>query len=249
MNIDISDSKKINVDFENLALLYKHYKEFLLPVGVILVSILVIIYVIFPQIQQYFNSQNLVKAEQLKLDTLRNNYSLLTSSDDATITADLNTLSLALPSQKDFAGIIDAISYVSAKTGVTVGNFEFSLGNLSASNFGGTVYPSTKTDLSLEGSAKNIVNFTHEIVKTMPVAEVTAVNITGGTGSLTILFYYKPFPSQNISDQTQIVPLSAKQVSLMKDISSWNSVGAAGLPVIPGTTATSSAGTSATSPF
>ena len=183
MNIDISDSKKINVDFENLALLYKHYKEFLLPVGVILVSILVIIYVIFPQIQQYFNSQNLVKAEQLKLDTLRNNYSLLTSSDDATITADLNTLSLALPSQKDFAGIIDAISYVSAKTGVTVGNFEFSLGNLSASNFGGTVYPSTKIDLSLEGSAKNIVNFTHEIVKTMPVAEVTAVNITGGTGS------------------------------------------------------------------
>jgi len=160
----------------------------------------------------------------------------------------LNTLSLALPAEKDFAGIIDAISYVSAKTGVTVGNFEFSLGNLSASNFGGTAYPSTKIDLSLKGNAKNIANFTHEIIKTMPIAEVTAINIAGGTGSLTILFYYKPFPSQNISDQTQIAPLSAKQLSLMKEISSWNSVGQAGMPVIPSVPATSSAGVSG-SPF
>jgi hypothetical protein len=244
MNIPISGSKKINVDFENLALLYKHYKEFLLPVGVILVSILVIIYVIFPQIQQYFNSQDLVKVEQQKLDTLRNNYSLLTSLNDTTIASDLSSLSFALPSQKDFAGIIDAISYVSAKTGVAVGNFEFSLGNLSASKFGGTVYPSTKIDLSLKGNAKNIADFTHEIVKTMPIAEVTAVNIAGGTGSLTILFYYKPFPPQNISDQTKIAPLSTKQISLMKEISSWNSVGQVGLPVVSATPATSSAGVS-----
>ena len=249
MNTNINASRKINIDFENLLALYKHYKEFLLPVGVILASTLVIIYVVFPQIQQYFNSQNLVKAEQQKLDALRNSYNLLTSLDDATITSELKTLSLALPAQKDFAGIIDAISYVSAKTGVAVGNFEFSLGNLSASNFGGTAYPSTKIDISLKGNTKNIENFAHEIIKTMPIAEVTGLNINGGTGSLTILFYYKPFPSQNISDQVQIVPLSAKQNSLIKEASSWNSVGQIDLPVLPATSATSSAGTSSGSPF
>ena len=36
-----------------------------------MVSILDIIYLIFPQIQQYFSSQNLVKAEQQKLDMLK----------------------------------------------------------------------------------------------------------------------------------------------------------------------------------
>jgi len=248
MNLNISGSKKINVDFENLTILYKHYKDFLLPFGVIVISVLVIVYVIFPQIQQYFNSQDLVKAEQQKLDALRNNYSLLTSLDDATIASDLSSLSFALPAEKDFAGIIDAISYVSAKTGVTVGNFEFSLGNLSTSNFGGTAYPSTKIDLNLKGNTKNIADFTHEIIKTMPIAEVTAINISGGAGSLTILFYYKPFPSQNISDQTRITPLSVKQLSLMKEISSWNSVGQIGLPVSSAVPATSSAEISG-SPF
>ena len=74
MNTNINASRKINIDFENLLALYKHYKEFLLPVGVILASTLVIIYVVFPQIQQYFNSQDLIKAEQQKLDALRNSY-------------------------------------------------------------------------------------------------------------------------------------------------------------------------------
>jgi hypothetical protein len=248
MSVNINTSRKINIDFENLLVLYKHYKEFLLPIGVILASILVIIYIVFPQIQQYFNSQDLIKAEQQKLDALNNNYNLLTSLNDATIALDLQTLSFTLPAQKDFAGIIDAISYVSAKTGVEVGNFEFSLGDLSASNFGGTAYPSTKIEISLKGDAKNIVDFAQEIVKTMPIAEVTAINISGGTGSLTILFYYKPFPAQAVSTQTQIVPLSASQLSLIKEVSSWNSVGQTGLSSLPTTPATSSAVNSG-SPF
>src|ERR1035437_5500575 len=85
MNTSISGPGKINIDLENLMVLYKHYKEFLLPIGVIIASILVIFYIVFPQIQQYFTSQNSVKAEQQKLTTLKNNYSLLTSLSDGTI--------------------------------------------------------------------------------------------------------------------------------------------------------------------
>jgi Tfp pilus assembly protein PilO len=236
--------KKTNIDLENLKVLYRHYKEFLLPVGVILVSILVIIYVIFPQIQQYFSSQSAVQAEQQKLDTFRSNYNLLISLNDATIASDLNILSSALPSQKDFAGIIDAISYVSAKTGVSVGNFEFSLGNLSASNFGGTAYPSTKINISLRGDAKSIARFVEEVAKTMPIAEVTSINIADNTGSMTILFYYKPFPVQNVSDSVSIAPLSASQQTLIKTISSWNSTSQAEMLSLPNVTATSSASTS-----
>jgi len=249
MNININGSKKTNLDFQNLVVLYQHYKEFLLPLGVIVVSILVILYIVFPQIQQYSDSKNLVKAEQQKLNTLNNNYTLLTSLDDATITSDLNTLSLALPPQKDFAGIIDAISYVSAKTGVAVGNFQFSLGDLSSSNFGGTAYPSTKIDLTITGSTQNLANFAHEIIKTKPVAEVSSINISGGTGSLTILFYYKPFPGQNVSDQVQIMPLSLGQSSLIKEVSTWNSVEQAGLLALPITPAASSSAVNSGSPF
>ena len=247
MNV-INSSTKINLDVENLRILYKHYKGFLLPMGVILISIIVIIYIIFPQIQQYASSQNLVSVEQQKLDMLNANYSVLTSLDDAQIADDFKKLSFVLPPQKDFAGIIDAISYVSAKTGVSVGNFEFSLGNLSAENFSGTAYPSTKIDISLKGDSKNIANFVSEIVKTMPIAEVTSVNISGSVGTLSLLFYYKPFPSQNISDQTQITLLSVSQKSLIKQVSAWNSVAAGDSLVLPINPATASANTTG-SPF
>lgn len=245
---NINDSRKINLDVENIMILYRHYKQFLLPIGVILISILMIIYIIFPQIQQYFNSQTLVNAEQQKLDNLKNNYTLLVSLSDTQTAKNLDTLSAALPAQKDFAGILNAISYVSAKTGVSVGNFEFSLGNLSATNFAGTAYPSTKIDLSLKGNSKNIANFVSEIVKTMPIAEVTSVDISGSTGIVGILFYYKPFPAQNISDQTQISPLSASDETLIKQVSTWNSAGAAGSLGVPTTPATASA-SSTGSPF
>lgn len=248
MNPNLNASGKINIYLDNLMVLYRHNKAFLLPVGVIVVSVLIIIYIIFPQIQQYFNSQSLVNAEQQKLNTLKANYSLLSSLDDVQIDVDLKTLSLGLPGQKDFAGIIDAINYVSAKTGVSVGNFEFSLGNLSATNFAGTAYPSTKIDVSLKGDPKNIANFVQEIVKTMPVAEVSSVNISGNIGSLVILFYYKPFPSQNISDETQVVPLSVSQQALIKQVSSWNSAGGAGSQVFSTNLATPSAN-AAGSPF
>jgi Tfp pilus assembly protein PilO len=249
MNTGTSDSRKINIDFENLVVLYKHYKEFMLPIGVIIVSILVIFYIVFPQIQQYFTSQDSVKAEQQKLTTLKNNYSLLASLSDATIASNLQTLSLALPPQKDFAGIIGAITYLSAKTSVSVGDFEFSLGNLSASNFGGTAYPSTKIDISLRGNTKDIIKFTHEISKSMPIAEVTELDVSGSSGTVTVLFYYKAFPAQNISAQAQIVPLSANQLSLVNDISTWNSIGGLSSPVFSPTQIASSSAAVSGSPF
>lgn len=248
MNV-LDTSGKINLDMDNLRILYKHYKGFLLPIGVILVSILVIIYVITPQIQQYFNSQNSVNTEQQKLNTLNANYNLLNSLNDAQIAANLNILSQALPAQKDFAGIINAVSYVSAKTGVSVGNFEFSLGDLSASTFAGTAYPSTKISISLKGNPKNIANFASEIVKTMPIAEVTSMNVAGNASTLGVLFYYKPFPPQNISNQTQILPLSASDQLLIKQVSAWNSTGAVGSSVLQSNPATASASNSNGSPF
>jgi hypothetical protein len=248
MDININNSRKINLDVENILVLYKHYKDFLLPIGVILVSILVIIYIIFPQVQQYFNSANLLKAEQQKLETLTNNYNFLLLLNDAKTNSDFNLLSSALPPQKDFAGIIDAISYVSAKTGVAVGDFQFSLGNLSTVNFGGTAYPSTKININLEGSPKSIAGFINELSKTVPVAETTIINISNSDGVITVLFYYKPFPSRNISDQTAIVPLSTRDTTLIKEVSAWNFVGQPALALTPSSPASESA-TSSASPF
>jgi hypothetical protein len=122
------------------------------------------------------------------------------------------------------------------------------LGDLSASNFAGTAYPSTKININLKGETKNIANFASEIVKTMPIAEVTSINISQNFGTLAVLFYYKPFPSQNFNDQDTITLLSGSQESLIKQVSAWNSAALGASSMVPAVTATASAGLSG-SPF
>jgi hypothetical protein len=225
MNLSVGNSKKINLDIENLKILYLHYKAFLLPFGVVVVSVLMIFYLIFPQIQQYFNLQDTIGIEQQKLDTLVGNYNFLNSLDDNQVNSNYQLLTGALPPEKDFAGIINAITYVSGQTGVAVGDFQFSLGNLSPSNLSGTAYLSTKIEISLKGSPQNVVAFTREIIKTIPIADVDSLSVGQNSSDIVLVFYYKPLPSQSISDQIKIVPLSTNQQNLINTITNWNNTG------------------------
>jgi len=238
---------KINFDFANLLILYKHYKDYLLPLGVIIASVLIVFLVVVPQFQQYFNAQDELRTQVEKLQLLKNNYNFLVNLDDAKTASDFGTLSFALPAGKDFAGIMDAISYVSAKTGVPVGDFSFALGNLSNVTEGVTAFPSVKIDVSLTGSSQDIMRFIDELYKTVPICEVTTIKTGGTFGSITILFYYKPFPSQQIDETAPIVALSGKDQDMIKNISAWNNItNQAFTPVVPSVfsgslTATSSA--------
>jgi hypothetical protein len=216
-------SKQFNVEFNNLLILYRHYKDYLLPVGVILASIAVLFFIVIPQFQQYLTSLNLLKAETQKLQILKNNYNFLSSLDDSKSTDELKTLSLVLPSDKDFAGIVNAISNASAKTGVAIGDFEFSVGNLSGASEGAvSASPSIKIDINLSGSTQAIVQYINELYKTAPVSEVSDIKASSGAGDITVFFYYKPYVLQNTDNSVPIAALSGSNLSLIQTVSSWS---------------------------
>jgi Tfp pilus assembly protein PilO len=246
---------KINLELANFLILYKHYKDYLLSLGVIIACVLIVLLVVFPQFQQYLSSQEELKVQVEKLQLLKNNYNFLTNLNDAKAASDFNTLSFALPAGKDFAGIMNAISYVSAKTGVSVGDFDFSLGDLSNVTEGVSAFPSVKIDVNLISSPQQIMKFVAELYKTAPVSEVTSTKINGNVGSITILFYYKPFPPQKIDDTVPIVALSGQDLSLVEKISLWNNANSQSLtPVIPSvfsqpTVATASSSEGSSGPF
>lgn len=234
MNINVDNTKKFNIDSNTLFILYRHYKDYLLPLVVIISCIALVFLIVIPQIQQYFVSQDQLKAEQEKLNVLKNNYNYLSSLDDTKLDADLKSLSQALPPNKDFAGIMNAIAVVSAKTGVAVGDFEFSVGDLAKSNDEISAYPSIKIEVNLGGNAQAITRFSTELLKTVPLSEVTSIKTSGNLSVLLILFYYKSFPPQNISSETPIVPINEKNLSLINEIASWNiSSGDLILPLTP----------------
>ncbi len=229
------ENKKTSFEFNNLLTLYRHYKDYLLPVGIILASIVILLLIIIPQFQQYFISSRELNDEAQKLQVLKNNYNFLLNLDDSQSNADLKTLSVVLPSDKDFAGIVNAISYASAKTGVSVGDFEFSVGNLSGATQGGvSASPSIKIDINLSGDFKSMMQFITELYKTAPASEVTDITINSGAGDITVFFYYKPLVAQNVDDTLPIAALSDKDLALIKTVSSWNNAQAqVALPLIP----------------
>jgi Tfp pilus assembly protein PilO len=246
--MEADDKKKFNLEFNNLLILYRHYKDYLLPFGIIVACALVVLWVVIPQFQQYLSLQQQLKTEMQKLNVLKNNYNFLSSLDDSKSNADFNALTLVLPSGKDFAGIINAVSYASEKTGVAVGDFSFSVGSLSGGNTEGvSAYPSIKIDINLIGNTQAVANFIQELYKTAPVSEVTSIKTGGNSGTITILFYYKPFPQQNVDDSAPVTVLSAQDAVLIKTVSGWNnSLNQPQLPLIPSLSAQGS--TSSASP-
>lgn len=229
------NKKKFNLEFNNLLILYRHYKDYLLPLVIILACILVVLWVVIPQFQQYLSLQQQLKTEMQKLDILKNNYNFLSNLDDSKTNADFNALTLALPSEKDFAGIMNAVSYASGKTGVAVGNFSFSVGSLSGGDTeGASAYPSISIDINLIGNTQAIIQFVQELYKTAPASEVTSIRTSGNSGAITVLFYYKQFPQQPADNLAPITVLSARDTALIKTVSTWNnSLNEPQLPLIP----------------
>ena len=66
-------NKKVNLSTEVLKTIYEENKRILIPIGVILVSILLIIFFVLPQANGYFKKQELIKEEQGKLNNLSDN--------------------------------------------------------------------------------------------------------------------------------------------------------------------------------
>ena len=250
MEINITNSKKVTLDTQASKSLLREYKDFILPVFVILSSVLLLFFVVIPQLNQYFVSRKELSDETQKLNVLKNNYNFLSNLDDSKTADDLKLLSKVLPPNKDFTGILNALSAASSKTNVTIGNFSFSLGDLSKSTQQSGSFPSLKMDVDLGGDAGSIVKFMNELNKTAPLAETKVIKGAGKLYLLTIVFYYKPFPPQNISDDEPVVPLSAQSTALINDISTWNNVSDQdAFSFLPPVTASSSATGSNPSPF
>lgn len=221
MDINITDTKKVNLDREAAQTVFRHYKDSILPLVVIFACILMFFLVIVPEFKQFLTAQKQLKAETEKLEILKNNYNFLSSLEESKTENDYKMLSRVLPPNKDFVGIMNAISISSQKTGVSVGDFDFSLGNLDKTTVD-ALLPTIKININLVGNAQAIAKFITELYKTAPISEVTTIKATGNVASLEIRFYYKPFPPLNISDEAPVVPYSSQTLSLIKEVTSWN---------------------------
>lgn len=213
---------KNNLDIATIKFLYEKYKDYIVSVSIIFVCFILFLNVIIPQFQRFLDLREESEAEFKKLNILRENFNILSNLDESSVDINLGKASSALPNVKDFAGILNGVSIAAEKSNVFLGDFDFQVGDISKVSSGINNFPSLQLNLTLNSGVTDTMRFIKELYRTVPLSEVTEVQINGSRSQLSTVFYYKPFPPANISDTVPIIPFSAKGSQIIKDISSWN---------------------------
>ena len=239
---------KINYDITTVKFLYDKYKDYLLPLGIVFVCFILFAKIIIPQINNLSETRIQAKAEKEKLLVLKNNLRLISDFNEGNLNSQLSITSDALPPDKDFAGVLNAVSFAASKAGVFLGDYEFQVGDLSKTASSVGIFPSLQLVLTVQGGVNATVKFVEELYKSVPVSQVTSVKINLGRSIITAVFYYKPF-SLVALDSQPIREVSRDDLTTIKNISLWNNPKNLNQVISIPQSATRSADLNTTSPF
>ena len=191
-------------------ILYFKYKIYFIPIGAVLVAVFLLFNVILPQIQQWYSDQDKIAQIEGKIDTLNKSLNTIKSLDSKTLESYLQTATTALPNGKDFIGVLTAVSGAAQESGTSVNDYSFQVGDLTSS-----VVPKDtflQINVTLKGNIDHIRQFVSALKNQFPLSRITQIHIAGNqSASMSIIFFYKPFPRINFTGDEVLQPLSDKE--------------------------------------
>lgn len=211
---------KISVDRITIEQLYRRNKDYLVPIIIIIVCFILLIEVTIPQIGSLSVREQEYSAEKKKLDTLNNNLAILDKLSDSALSYQLSIVTNALPSDKNFAAILNGVNYAANKSGVFLGDYDFSVGSNNRIA-PGQLFPSLQFSLSVNGGISPTARYITELAKSLPLSEITSIQITKNSSKVDVSFYYLPF--NQLKDNYQpVLSLSKNYIDILKNLGTWN---------------------------
>ncbi|GEM_PF-1231051 len=202
-------------------LFYLQYKDIILSSLVIVVCFVLMLWVIFPQIQEWFSLKDEESQYQQRIGILKQNITFLTGLNNQSLDSEVQLATTALPSDKDYLGVLQSISDTAIISRVAIGDYGFQVGELSAKPVLLSERPSLKILLTVGGDLPSTKIFIKELSQRFPLAEVTSIETTGQASTLTILFYFKNYSSDKVDDTVAIRPVSAGNKQLLAQLQTW----------------------------
>lgn len=205
---------------ESLRFFYEENKEFSVPIFAIISSIILFFVFLIPQLTSLSTQKSERGIEFKKLDQLNNAKKAIEDADRTLVESQLKNAARALPTGKDFEGILNSVSYAADASGVQIENYNFVLGKLSENEVTETAKMPTLTfNLSLAATPDQIVSYVDKLYSNLPIAEIKTISSTESQSNLDILFYYKPFPSAESVDRASIRNMNENEKSALDFIS------------------------------
>lgn len=209
-----------------LLLLYYRYKDSPYYIGSIalligLVSFVLIFNVIIPQVQDLFSINNEITATRERITNLKRNIAYLNSLNTATLDSDLQLTFSALPSEKDFASIINAVNRSAIDSGVLLNDYTLIIGELATPSAKLKKFASVDLSITIEGTKEDSKNFIKRIYEIIPLSQISTLSLTEEDTSLRISFYVKQFPSGSYNVVEQIKQIPPNDAALFNKLSAW----------------------------
>lgn len=204
------------IDITVITALYRKYKMYVIPAAIILVCILLILFVIVPQVENIFAMQKKEEETRSKISSLKKNVAFVKNINQSKEQSQFFITLKALPVEKDYIGILDAIGTASQKAGVSTSDYSFQVGSLTVK----TADNSTKIGLSLTiiGGITETKQFLRELKRSLPLSEVSSTNVNLQSSSMTVAFHYKPLGFSDIDFYKELKPLSKQQQEVFSNL-------------------------------
>lgn len=211
------------VDENTVRILYEKHKAYLVPAGVIAVSILLFFFAVVPQIENFFSLQAQTETIKEKTAVIKSNVVMLSSINQSDLSNKLQTVVSALPVEKDFAGILRVVSLAAEDAHVTLGDFSFVVGSLGTQATKITNALPIEVDLTISSDIFGTKRFLEALTQRFPLSEVTSLQISDKSSSMKAFFYYKPLPQFAFDEGKKIDGLSQKDAAFFTTLSSFKS--------------------------
>lgn len=224
---------KVSLDQLLLKTIYYRYKVFLIPVSTITVCVILFLTVIMPQIQTFLTMRDQVEGDSTKLATLQKNLTTISRLDDTKLDTYLTIASDALPTDKDFAGVLSAISSAAATAGSILGDYNFQIGDLIDTNVKGqSLQLPLQLSITIKGDLDTGRRFIEALKQQLPLSDVTSISVnSNGTISLAIVFYYAPLPKITFDDSMPLITVSPKDQQVLDQLNESENSSTPTLPV------------------
>ncbi len=214
--------KNFGFDIVKLRIYYYRNKPYLIFVSTIIACLFLIANIIIPQVNDYLKEKEEIGSTEKRVELLNKNLKIISSISDSAQKDQLDVSLKALPIEKDFIGIILAISEASQKTNVNVSDFTFRIGALSSKSAQVSALPTIKLDLSIKGGFNNMKDFITEMSKTLPLSKIPEVSMSKNSASLQVYFYYKPIPPFIINYASALSEMTPEKKSLLSKLGTWS---------------------------
>jgi Tfp pilus assembly protein PilO len=217
---------------------YNKYKLLLFPLFIGFAGLLVIIFVIIPQVQDYFKGQEQINELAKRQSILEAKAKALESVNKDEVDSKLTVVLVALPIDKDYPGIIGLIQKLVADNGLTLTNLQ--IGSGANANSSGVLNYSLKVETSGPKDGFNklvpILEKASRIVKIGSI-EFTPLGLKGDlSANFTLEAYYGPIPSSVGAVDAPLPQLTAEDEKLLSTLAQSASLGKGtfeGEPLLP----------------